>query len=134
MLQLLRRNVSHNAHRFPEYTTVEVAELDWSKPLPFVITERNRKFDIILASEVLYDETSIPLFVSTLQHLSHKGTVVYLVVTYYSSEFRSLVEKAMIGLRGVFTCDDISDECSNTQFLKIEQIVLYRLICAAALF
>ena len=68
MLPLMRRNVDENkATRGAGECAVEVAELTWGEPFPAAV--RDGHWDLVLGSDLVYDEDCLTALAKTLEGL-----------------------------------------------------------------
>lgn len=108
-LPLLKENVLKNNVS----DTVSVAKLQWGEQdhLP-----DNRTFDVVLAADVMYDVSVIPVFLRTLQNVASLSTNVFLAY----GRNRQAEEEFLKAVKGWFIIERIEVEDLDDVFQCID--------------
>ena len=129
LLPLLRKNLA--ANNFTDVDSEEpqvlVTTLDWECSLLDPVVMRQRPFDVVVASEVLYEPLAVRSFTATLLNVCDPHTVVYIGCCFYSEDHVRLTNMFLAKVARRFTWEDVTAECKNCRAFSRQGVVLYRL-------
>lgn len=92
-LPMIQKNIDKNSQHFREGTTVKCEELRWGtenlEQLKLLIEKYKGGFDLVVGSDIIYYDDSIPLLFETLEVLASYNRNVKVVLSYQPRGFFS---------------------------------------------